>query len=95
MNIIFDLLCFTDPMIELITGPRIGIMSILDEELIVPGGSDAGFLEKLGDNQVWNDGDALLMAPPVMVCPLQTPLTRVVCGSRLVSSRRSRIEYIK
>ena len=39
-------------MIELITGKRIGVLSILDEELIIPGGSDAGFLGKLGEEQV-------------------------------------------
>ena len=41
-----------EPMIELITGKRIGVLSILDEELIIPGGSDAGFLGKLGEEQV-------------------------------------------
>lgn len=51
---LFRVLCVSEPMIELITGARIGIMSILDEEIIVPGGSDAGFLEKLGENQVPN-----------------------------------------
>ena len=43
-----------EPMIELITGKRIGVLSILDEELIVPGGSDGGFLEKLGEEQARN-----------------------------------------
>eukprot|EP00039_Didymoeca_costata_P010685 m.144552 g.144552 ORF g.144552 m.144552 type:complete len:1420 (-) comp14925_c0_seq1:86-4345(-) len=43
-----------EPMIDLITGSRIGILPILDEELIVPGGSDAGFLEKLMEHQASN-----------------------------------------
>ena len=43
-----------EPMIELITGKRIGVLSILDEELIVPGGSDAGFMAKLKEEQARN-----------------------------------------
>eukprot|EP00041_Stephanoeca_diplocostata_P035801 m.1275779 g.1275779 ORF g.1275779 m.1275779 type:complete len:1469 (+) comp24762_c0_seq12:253-4659(+) len=40
-----------EPMIELITANQTGILPILDEELVVPNGSDKGFLEKLADKQ--------------------------------------------
>jgi len=43
-----------EPMIELITQRGRGILPILDEELIVPGGSDAGFMEKMTDEQSRN-----------------------------------------
>lgn len=42
------------PMIELITARRVGILPSLDEELIVPGGSDKGFLDKLKDEHTGN-----------------------------------------
>lgn len=40
-----------EPMIELITKKRVGVLAMLDEELIVPRGSDANFLSKLNDKQ--------------------------------------------
>ena len=43
-----------DPMIELITKKGTGILPTLDEELIIPGGSDKGFMESLTDNQATN-----------------------------------------
>jgi myosin-5 len=49
----WDSIDFIDnqPMIELITKKRIGILPLLDEELKVPGGSDVKFLNKLIDKQ--------------------------------------------
>eukprot|EP00944_MAST-04C_sp_MAST-4C-sp1_P008607 g8607.t1 len=41
-----------EPMIDLITAKRSGILPILDEELKVPKGSDKGFLRKLEDKQL-------------------------------------------
>eukprot|EP00040_Diaphanoeca_grandis_P025752 m.143132 g.143132 ORF g.143132 m.143132 type:complete len:1427 (-) comp30293_c0_seq1:306-4586(-) len=43
-----------EPMIELITQKGSGILPILDEELIVPGGSDQGFMVKMIEQQERN-----------------------------------------
>ena len=48
-----------EPMIDLITKKRTGILPILDEELKVPNGSDKGFLRKLEDKQ---------MTSPIFIC---------------------------
>ena len=52
----FSHISFVDnqPMIELITERNEGILPLLDEELKVPGGSDANFLAKLGERQLTN-----------------------------------------
>ena len=52
-GITWDAIDFIDnePMIELITQARVGILPMLDEELKVPGGSDERFLKKLQDSQ--------------------------------------------
>jgi ABC-type oligopeptide transport system ATPase subunit len=48
-KIVFETIDFIDnaPMLELIQKKPTGIIPILDEELVVPRGSDKGFLEKL------------------------------------------------
>lgn len=38
--------------LHIFKGKRVGILPILDEELIVPQGSDKGFLSKLDASQV-------------------------------------------
>ena len=43
-----------EPMINLITDKRTGILPMLDEEVKIPGGSDANFLERLADKQSAN-----------------------------------------
>jgi myosin-7 len=52
-GITWDTIDFIDnePMIELITKSRVGILPMLDEELKVPGGSDERFLKKLQEQQ--------------------------------------------
>jgi len=49
----FDHVNFIDnkPVIELITDKPNGILPLLEEELIVPKGSDKGFLQKMNDKQ--------------------------------------------
>jgi hypothetical protein len=55
-GITWDAIDFIDnePMIELITKKRIGILPMLDEELKLPGGSDVKFLARLQDKQSRN-----------------------------------------
>ena len=52
----WDAIDFIDnqPMIDLITGKRIGILPLLDEELKLPGGSDSKYLSRLLDKQMKN-----------------------------------------
>jgi myosin heavy subunit len=52
-KIVFKSVAFIDnvPMIELITKKPHGVLPLLDEELVVPKGTDRTFCEKLNNQQ--------------------------------------------